>query len=148
MLRQATSNECKDISDLISNTIKTSHTGYTNYQNKLWTSIYTPEKINSLMQEWVFVVYEMDAIICGTGAYFQNELHSVFVHPVYQNKGIGKDIVAYIESQIKENYNSLLIIGAAINALSFYTNLNYSIIGEECNEFQMKVFIMKKDLQL
>ncbi|MCI9138005.1 MAG: GNAT family N-acetyltransferase [Lachnospiraceae bacterium] len=67
---------------------------------------------------------------CAGGAFYV--IHRLCVHPDYQNRGIGKSTLHYIESQVKEKYvNSIRLDVFEGNpfARKLYGNCGYQQVG-------------------
>jgi GNAT superfamily N-acetyltransferase len=56
------------------------------------------------------------------------------VHPLFQNKGLGSEIVRFAEQWALENKIQTIELHARKTAISFYENLKYDVIGKEFME--------------
>ena len=145
-IRIINENDYDSISKIIKKTLKNTNINYSKEQINNWIRIYSSKDIKLLSDKWTFIVAEELNNIIGVGAYYKNEVHTLFVNSNYQNRGVGKNILKQLEEEIKKKYYKVLILGASINASKFYEKLGYRITHTLYNEFQMKVFEMEKDL--
>ena len=66
------------------------------------------------------------------------ELYNIFIHPEYRDKGIGGMILDKIEKNTKKRYSAIILVNSILynnsknkkNAINFYINNGYSMIGE------------------
>lgn len=60
-------------------------------------------------------------------------IHRLMVHPKHEGKGIGQDLVKYIEILAKENQYGAIrldVFSENLRAVSFYKKLGYEVAGE------------------
>lgn len=68
------------------------------------------------------------------------------VHPLFQNKGIGSNIVLLAEHWASENAFQTIELHARKTAINFYNKLNYKVIGNEFYEVGLLHSKMMKQL--
>lgn len=94
-------------------------------------------------------VYEKDDIVIGMGCLDKNEIEKVYVMPEMQGKGIGSEIMSYLESLAEEKGCSELTLNALPNAVEFYIKKGYMKTGVHYYgypEVRIPCTIMKKKL--
>ncbi len=74
-----------------------------------------------------------EAIACGRlqiNSKDEGQIRSMAVRDDMQGKGFGKKIIEYIESKAQELKLKYITLDARINAVKFYENCGYKVIGE------------------
>ena len=77
-----------------------------------------------------FIKIDNIAIACARLHFTDNltaQMRSMAVHPNYQGKGIGKQIIAYLEGIAQKNNCNKIILHARKNAVKFYESCGYSV---------------------
>lgn len=100
-----------------------------------------------------YVVKDNDKIIgCGgIGAYWdsltESWIHTIFVAPDYQGKGIGRKIIEFLENDEYAKRANRIEIHAAMSAIPFYRKLGYEHKNGQLNyadgHFDLEKFIRK-----
>jgi N-acetylglutamate synthase-like GNAT family acetyltransferase len=62
------------------------------------------------------------------------KMKQVAVHPEWQNKGVGRQLVQFSEEFARKNNYKTIELHARDTAKAFYLALQYNIIGEEFEE--------------
>lgn len=106
-----------------------------------------------------FILIEQDDTYLGFAAYEFNckstnktKLHKIYVLPETQGKGVGKQLLDYVENQAKyKNEKAVFLnVNKYNTAQKFYQNLGYKIVDEEVieigNGYVMDDYIMEKPL--
>ena len=76
----------------------------------------------------------------------EGQIRSMAVRADLQGKGLGSQIINYIEKKAKEKKLSYILLDGRINAVKFYENHGYKIIGDSYLLFgEIKHFRMRKD---
>ena len=75
---------------------------------------------------------DQDGDIIGTGALSGEEIQGVFVHPDFQQKGIGRKIMAVLEQEAISRNIDEVTLDISIPARQFYHHLGYEVV-EECS---------------
>lgn len=88
-------------------------------------------------------VAEQNGEICGFIALWKetNFVHHLFVHPKYQNKGIGKQLIDKAK-EVLQSPLTLKVEIANIKALQFYTKDGW-VIEEENSEHETPYYLLK-----
>lgn len=76
------------------------------------------------------------------------KMRQVAVDDSIQRKGIGKQLVAFTEQYAKENHYNIIELHARINAVPFYQQLAYEIVGEQFTEVNIPHYKMIKEINL
>ena len=74
-----------------------------------------------------------EAIACGRlqiNSKSEGQIRSMAVRTELQGKGLGKQIIQYIEQRSADLKLQNLILDARINAVQFYESCGYKVIGE------------------
>ena len=133
-IRRLREEDAKDVAELIVTTIRISNTK--DYPAELMEELVKTETPEHVLQRasWThFYVAEEDGRIIGCGAigpYWGREdessLFTIFVHPDYQGKGIGREIGRTLEQDEFSLRAKRIEIPASITGLPFYQKMGYS----------------------
>ncbi|MFA5174576.1 MAG: GNAT family N-acetyltransferase [Candidatus Pacearchaeota archaeon] len=104
-----------------------------------------PDKLIEKSQKVLFYVYEIENKILGTGALDRDEIRTMFVDPIYQKKGIGKEMLNFLINLAKSKGYKRIWLGASIEAEGFYKKQGFKKFNEK-NDFNFKVIEMEKIL--
>ena len=134
IIRRLKEEDAKAVSELIITTIRISNVR--DYPAELMEELVKTQTPEHVLQRasWThfYVAEEADRIIgCGAiGPYWGKEdessLFSIFVHPDYQGKGIGRMIVGALEQDEFALRAKRIEIPASITGLPFYRKMGYS----------------------
>ncbi len=134
IIRRLKEEDAKAVSELIITTIRISNVR--DYPAELMEELVKTQTPEHVLQRasWThfYVAEEADRIIgCGAiGPYWGKEdessLFSIFVHPDYQGKGIGRMIVGALEQDEFALRARRIEIPASITGLPFYRKMGYS----------------------
>lgn len=147
IIRRLNEQDAQAVSELIITTIRISNVG--DYPADLMEELIRTQTPEHVLQRasWThfYVAEEAGAIIgCGAiGPYWGKEdessLFSIFVHPDWQGKGIGRAIVETLEQDPYALRAGRIEIPASITGLPFYQKMGYSFKkgGESLDEEQL-----------
>lgn len=122
--------DAKNISNLIQKTMSVSNSkDYPAERLKLLIDYFSPEKVVKLSTERVCLVAETENRLIGTIALEDNELLTFFVHPDFQARGVGTQLLNAIEKVAISKGLALLTSEASITAVPFYTKMGYKRTG-------------------
>lgn len=111
---------------------------------------FTTDQLEAESGEIHLGIFNNDEIIgCMLLAIPQNgvaKMRQVAVHPSYQNKGIGSQLVRYFEGFVVANKFDKIVLHARKEAVKFYQNLGYKTIGNEFVEVGIPHYEMLKEL--
>ena len=151
-IHKATLKDAKRISGLIRGTInKVNAENYAKKQLRHELSCYTIQKIKDYIKNnLVFCVFDKEKLIGAIMLdYNKKTLNSLYLKPSYIGKGIGKELIEFIEKEAKKNGIRELKLFPTKFAIKFYKKLGYKItrrfIGTENGGFP--VIEMKKRLR-
>ena len=120
--------EIDELYNLIVNTINISYFSY--YPEEAISSfIDYSNKENILLDSAndIVVVIKEDNKIVATGTLKNTHIKRVFVHPDFQGKGYGKQIMAYLEQKAIDNGLKLVELHSSLFAKRFYDTLGYKM---------------------
>ena len=132
-IRRFKEQDAREVSALIAKTLRTTN-------NKDYTPEFIENEVKILTPEYIawraswthfYVVCEGNAIIgCGAiGPYWGSEtessLFTIFVHPDYQGRGIGRGIIDTLEQDEYALRASRIEIPASVTACEFYKKMGY-----------------------
>ncbi len=147
IIRRLREQDAQAVSELIITTIRISNTR--DYPAEMMEELVKTQTAEHVLQRasWThFYVAEENGTVIGCGAigpYWGKEdessLFSIFVHPEYQGKGIGKAIVRTLERDEFALRAKRIEIPASITGLPFYLKLGYGFKDgkEEVDEEQL-----------
>ena len=145
-IRPATTADVAAISDLIRRTVRLSNApDYGVAVAELIAADHGPDKVaRRLAERDVFVCVE-GARIVGTIGLGGDRLHSLFVEPGLQGKGIGARLVAHLEAHARAAGVVELLLSSSITARGFYERLGYRLIRFD-ERADGSTFLMSKTL--
>ena len=132
-IRRFKEEEAKEVSDLIRNTIRISNTkDYPLELMNLLIETETPEHVLERASWTHFYVAEDEGRIVGCGAIGpfwgkedESGLFTIFVHPEYQGKGVGRAIIETLEKDEYFLRAKRIEIPASITGVPFYLKMGY-----------------------
>ncbi len=74
------------------------------------------------------------------------KMRQVAVHPDFQNRGLGFQLIAFAEQFAKERGFAKIVAHARGTALGFYRKAGYAIVGEDFVETTIPHRLVTKDL--
>lgn len=93
-------------------------------------SNFTPDAVLALLARRVVLVAVQDEVIVATAALDANVVRSVFVNPALQGQGIGRLLMADIESRAREAAVTVLSVPSSLTAEPFYTKLGFHSVRD------------------
>ncbi|MGH6839927.1 MAG: GNAT family N-acetyltransferase [Methylocella sp.] len=104
---------------------------------------FTPEQVIQKMAEREVFAGTCDNAIAGTVSIGGGKLHSLFVDPRLQRRGIGVRLVGHLEKRAAASGHTVLWLSSSITARRFYERLGYQLHRfEERNDGS--TFLMSK----
>jgi N-acetylglutamate synthase-like GNAT family acetyltransferase len=91
---------------------------------------FTPAKVLQLSQERYCIVAEAHGVVVGTAALDGVEIATFFVHPGYQGRGIGAQLLARLESAARALGITALVVDSSITGAAFYRRMGFIPNGE------------------
>jgi ribosomal protein S18 acetylase RimI-like enzyme len=89
------------------------------------------ENIKSRSNEGTTVVYCVDDKIIGTGNIIADEINSLYVDPVYHNRGIGKKILDQLIDVAQQNDFQKIHLESPPGALKFFLKHGFRVSKED-----------------
>ncbi|MDO4459698.1 MAG: GNAT family N-acetyltransferase [Clostridia bacterium] len=134
-VRKFEKTDAEAVSALIAHTLRT--TNSKDYSHEYIEDIvghHTPEEIIIKSRKTHFyLICENDTIIaCGSIGQSENtadtcELYTIFVHPDYQSKGVGRKLIETLEGDEYSMSANRIELSASITAVDFYKKLGYTL---------------------
>jgi N-acetylglutamate synthase-like GNAT family acetyltransferase len=148
LIRNATIADAAAISQIIIGTLRESNAR--DYSSEIINQVevsFSPQAILCLMtQRQVFVAIFENRIV-ATASLDQDVVRSVFVEPAYQGKGIGRQLMASIQSIALAEGRNLLRVPSSITAEGFYASLGFIKIRDVFHESE-RTIVMSKTLDV
>ena len=96
-----------------------------------------------------YFVCEENGKILGIGALNkkENEVKTMYIHPKFQGKGIGTEILKVVEKEAKKRGIKKLILYTHNPAFKFYLKNKYNIIEIFTKDSGGKIYYMEKRLR-
>ncbi|MNV30467.1 Acetyltransferase [compost metagenome] len=86
---------------------------------------FSPQAILDLLTRRQVLVATSDRHIVATASLDRDVVRSVFVDPIYQGRGIGRELMARIQSIAIKDGITLLRVPSSITAEGFYASLGF-----------------------
>lgn len=113
------------------------------------SSFYSPEDIIKYSENDEMYVGEMNSEIAGTVSLDGSRVRNVFVKPALLGKGIGKDLMNFIEDKAREKKKEKLFLHSHLSSAGFYEKLGYKSIEmktEHFGDMSAQTILMEKYL--
>ncbi|MFK9079759.1 GNAT family N-acetyltransferase [Pseudomonas neuropathica] len=147
LIRNATNADALAISRIIIGTLRESNAlDYSSAIIDQVESSFSPSAILDLLTRRQVLVATTDSHIVATASLDQDVVRSVFVDPTWQGKGIGRQLMAMIQSIAIKDGVSLLRVPSSITAQGFYAALGFKKIRDEFHQSE-RTIIMAKTLE-
>jgi len=147
-IRSFEPDDAEALSRLISMTLRTSNAD--DYRSDALSRIeaeFSPSGLRTLAkQRRIFVAVE-GATIVGTASVVGNWVHAVFVHPLTQRRGLGRQLMETLESHASTHGERWLGLYASVGAVPFYQTLGWRIEREHQSEDIGRLVEMSKPLR-
>lgn len=107
---------------------------------------FSPDKIIQLSKERYCLVAETNRRVVGTIAIEDAELCTFFVHPDFQGKGIGTELLKAVEKLAFDKGIRKIKVGSSVTGVFFYEKSGYRKTGIEKEEAAGRQIQMEKTL--
>lgn len=145
LIRTATPEDAAAISDLIVAALRESNAR--DYSaaviEQVALSFSPPAIVRFLTQRQVFVTTVDDRVV-ATASLDRATVRSVFVDPSSQGKGIGRMLMAHIESVARQDGIDLLRVPSSVTAERFYSALGYVKDRDEFHGEERTIIMQKR----
>ncbi|OBT11614.1 hypothetical protein A9267_03025 [Shewanella sp. UCD-FRSSP16_17] len=99
---------------------------YPNEVIEPWLNGALPEGFASEIESHFYVALQGNNIIgLGAFSYSENKIYAIFVKPEFMGKGVGKQIMAFLEALALESNIKTVYLDSTLNAAPFYRSLGY-----------------------
>ncbi len=130
MVRSFTPADAPAVSALIATTMRRSNAAdYPPERLEALIAYFTPEKLRHLATERQCLVALAAGRVVGTAAREHGELHTFFVHPDVQRRGVGARLLARLEAGARKVGVTTLRVEASLTGTAFYERHGYRRIG-------------------
>ena len=151
LIREFRAGDIDSIKYVMDTTINTSYSVFPSEYREHWMDEHhSTEHIATEASEGYTLVIECKRKIIGTGNVLDEQIQGVFIHPEYQRRGYGKELIHRLEIHARKEGIRKLRLSALILSKQFFKGLGYRIISE--NRFkdddlrQFKYYIMEKSI--
>ncbi|WP_458131671.1 GNAT family N-acetyltransferase [Pseudomonas sp. R3-41] len=148
LIRNAMDTDAPAISQTIINALRQSNAQ--DYSPEIIDQVaqnFSPPAILQLLAQRQILVATVDNHIVATASLDQDVVRSVFVDPSYQGKGLGRHLMARIQSIAINAGLKLLRVPSSITAEGFYASLGFKKVRDEFHKSE-RTIIMTKTLDL
>ncbi|MCB0663015.1 MAG: GNAT family N-acetyltransferase [Saprospiraceae bacterium] len=132
IIQKAKASDSFAISKILSaNTLDGNTNDYSITQRQVWLKYTSVEKIRErILSRPTFCAFGMGQIL-GTIAIEKNEIVGLYVDPFFHKKGIGSQLLLFIEKFAKSLGLETVSLTATPNSESFYVKKGYQKVGME-----------------
>lgn len=148
LIRNAMATDAPAISQTIINALRQSNAQ--DYSPEIIDQVaqnFSPPAILQLLAQRQILVAIVDDHIVATASLDQDVVRSAFVDPSYQGKGLGRHLMARIQSIAINAGLNLLRVPSSITAEGFYASLGFKKVRDEFHKSE-RTIIMTKTLDL
>ena len=107
----------------------------------------TPDQLIKRMKSFNYLVCQKNKKILGMGGLHGREVRTMYIHPNFQGKGIGSQILNKIEIMAKNNGLKKLFLYTHTKPSKFYLKNGWKTIKKYKNNKGKTVFYMEKKLK-
>ena len=104
----------------------------------------SPNRIIKKSSNRLMYVAVEDERILGTVSLKDNVILTLFVNPKFHSKGIGTDLMNYVESTARKKDYKQVNVPSSVTAYEFYRKRGYKKIREEFSSSYGQVIVMEK----
>jgi putative acetyltransferase len=145
-IRLAMQADAAALGSLIARTIRTTNAAdYAAEAIEFACASFTVEKlVGKIATRDVFMLFA-DGALAGTASYATGRLHSLFIDPSRQAKGLGALLLAHVERHALAQGADRLALSSSISAKGFYEAFGFHFVEDEFTEGGM-THLMRKQL--
>lgn len=107
---------------------------------------YSPKRIVKKSSNRLMYVAVEDERILGTVSLKDNVILALFVSPKFHGKGIGTELMNYVESAARKRGYRCVSLPSSVTAFEFYRKLGYKKVRDEYSPQYGRAIIMEKSL--
>jgi GNAT superfamily N-acetyltransferase len=145
LIRNATNADAAIISRVIIGTLRKSNAQ--DYSSEIIDQVeysFSPQTILHLLTQRQVFVATVDNRVVATASLDRDTVRSVFVDPSYQGIGIGRLLMASIESLAVNGGVKLLRVPSSITAEGFYSSLGFTKTRDEYHGAERTIIMEKR----
>ena len=151
VIREFRLGDIDSVKHLVDTTINTSYSVFPSEYRKHWIDEHhSTEHIFAEASEGFTLVIQCEGKIIGTGNVLHEQIQSLFVHPEYQRRGYGRELIHRLEEKGRMGGVGTLRLSALTFSKQFFEGLGYRIISEnrfkDDNLRQFKYYNMEKSI--
>lgn len=95
-------------------------------------SYHSQDSIIKRFHKGSVLVIEHDGDIVGTGSLVDYDIQGVFIHPDFQQQGLGKKLMCALEKEAQSKKFKEVTLDISLPSKQFYQDIGYTVI-EECS---------------
>ena len=119
------------LSALIQNTLLISNShDYDLRTIRTLMAAFSSQAVSRLIRQRQMFVAQVNGRLAGVVALEAGEVYSFFVAPDRQGRGVGRELLAFVEGRAREQGVRHLFLSASLTAVGFYEHLGYRRTGE------------------
>lgn len=148
LIRNATSEDAAAISQVVVHALRESNAQ--DYSPEIIDQVgqsFSPRAILHLLTQRQVYVATIEDCVVATASLDQDVVRSVFVDPSYQGVGIGRQLMANIQSVAVSGGVKILRVPSSITAEGFYASLGFKKYRDEFHGAE-RTIIMEKTIEL
>jgi predicted GNAT family N-acyltransferase len=113
---------------------------------------FSSEQLAAEAEQWHLACFEADALLACLILHADEggekiKMRQVAVSPVWQGKGIGKQLCLYAEKIARDKKAKLIYCHARATVIAFYQKMGYECVGSEFEEVGIPHYFMQKELK-
>lgn len=129
-IRKFEHSDADAVAVLIATTMRISNSrDYSSSTLEALIAYFTPSKLRALAAERTCLVAEVDGRVVGTGALDADELATFFVHPDFQHRGVGSQLLLALEHAASAAGHQQLRVESSLTGAGFYARYGYERCG-------------------
>ena len=105
---------------------------------------FSTEAIRALLSQRQVFVVTIDKRVVATASLDQDVVRSVFVHPGHQGRGLGRQLMATIQSVAQDAKIEVLRVPSSITAEAFYFKLGYRKVRDEFHGTERTIIMERR----
>jgi len=130
-LREFVYEDLGAVKSLIDETIDASYSDYPEgFKEHIRDDHHSRERILDEARRGYTIVLEYEGRLIGTGTLLGYVIQGVFVHPLYQRKGFGRQIMRKLEERALSKGTTTLVLQSTPISKRFYDSLGYVTLQE------------------
>ena len=143
MIRRFRKEDAEACSKIICDDIKRNKQIQENSKNSIYRES-TPDQLIKRMKSFNYLVYQKNRKILGIGGLHGKEVRTMYIHPDFQGRGIGSQILKAIEIMAKKKGLKSLFLYTHTRPSRFYLKNKWKTTKKYTNNKGKTVFYMNK----